>query len=167
MVNHRGRCYNLLLSNVADVIAIMLCMADGKPTKFHVTTFVNVNGRCYSQGGTWNSHQPIVYHLPQHHMAITSAKAHHLPLQHHGITSAIVFVSLHQSVHKIAGCTNTHTPSSVGKLLRLTFSSDLRKLCLKTGKKTCLLTKFNSVFEKISKLHEFEQNERHPLTYSC
>ena len=42
MVNHRGRCYNLLLSKVADVIAIMLCVADGKPTKLHVTMFVNL-----------------------------------------------------------------------------------------------------------------------------
>ena len=57
MVNHRGRCYNLLLSNVADVIAIMLCVADGKPTKLHVTTFANFNGRCYCQGGRWNSLQ--------------------------------------------------------------------------------------------------------------
>ena len=40
--NHRGRCYNLLLSKVADVIAIMLCVADGKPTMLHVTTFVNL-----------------------------------------------------------------------------------------------------------------------------
>ena len=42
MVNHRGRCYNLLLSKVAHVIAIMLCVADGKPTKLHVTTVVNL-----------------------------------------------------------------------------------------------------------------------------
>ena len=40
MVNYRGRCYNLLLSKVADVIAIMLCVADGKPNKFHVTTLL-------------------------------------------------------------------------------------------------------------------------------
>ena len=40
MVNHRGRCYNLLLSRVADVIVIMLCVADGKPTKLHVTTLL-------------------------------------------------------------------------------------------------------------------------------
>ena len=42
MVNHRGRCYNLLLSKVAHVIAILLCVADGKPTKLHVTTVVNL-----------------------------------------------------------------------------------------------------------------------------
>ena len=40
MVNHRGRCFNLLLSKVADN-AIMFCVADGKQTKLHVTTFVN------------------------------------------------------------------------------------------------------------------------------
>ena len=44
-----------------------------------------------------------------------------LPLQHYGITSAMVLVNLHHSVHKIAGHTSTHTPSSVGILLRLTF----------------------------------------------
>ena len=32
--NHRGRWYNLLLSKVADVIATVLCVADGKSTKF-------------------------------------------------------------------------------------------------------------------------------------
>ena len=42
MVNHRGRCYSPLLSKVADVIAIVLCVADGKSTKLHVTTFVNL-----------------------------------------------------------------------------------------------------------------------------
>ena len=30
----RGRWYYLLLSKVPDVIAIILCVADGKPTKF-------------------------------------------------------------------------------------------------------------------------------------
>ena len=29
---NRGRCYNLLLSKVPDVIVIMLCVADNKPT---------------------------------------------------------------------------------------------------------------------------------------
>ena len=59
MVNHRGRCYNLLLSKVANVIVIMLYVADGNPTKLHVTTFVNFNGRCYCQGFRWNSHQRV------------------------------------------------------------------------------------------------------------
>ena len=27
---------------MADIIAIVLCVADGKPTKLHVTTFVNL-----------------------------------------------------------------------------------------------------------------------------
>ena len=35
-----GRCYNPLLSKVADVIAIMLCVADGKPTKLYVYNFL-------------------------------------------------------------------------------------------------------------------------------
>ena len=40
MVNYRCRCYNLLLSKVADVIVIVLCVADGKPTKLHVTALL-------------------------------------------------------------------------------------------------------------------------------
>ena len=63
----------------------------------------------------------------------------------------MVLLKLHHGVHKIAGHTSTHPPSSVGKLLRLTFSSELRKPCLKTGKNLSP-NKFNSVFEKISKL---------------
>ena len=42
IINHKGRCCNHLLSNVADVNSIMLCVADGKPTKLHVTTFANL-----------------------------------------------------------------------------------------------------------------------------
>ena len=66
-------------------------------------------------------------------MAITSAKAYHLPLQHVAqhlpwFGSTYIMVSI-----KIAGHTNTHTQSGVGKLLRLTYSPDLRKPCLKTG----------------------------------
>ena len=40
MVNHRGRCCNLLLRKVADVIAIVLCVTDGKSTKLHVTALL-------------------------------------------------------------------------------------------------------------------------------
>ena len=47
MLYHRGRCCNLLLSKVADIIAIMLCVADGKPPTLHVTTFINFNIRYY------------------------------------------------------------------------------------------------------------------------
>ena len=66
-------------------------------------------------------------------MAITSAKAHHLPYKHMA-QHLPWFWSIYNMVSiKIAGHTNTHTPSNVGKLLRLTFSSDLRKPCLKTG----------------------------------
>ena len=50
------------------------------------------------------------------------------------ITSAINYSKLHHSAHKITGHTNTHKTSSVGKLIRITFSSDQKKPCLKTGK---------------------------------
>ena len=47
MVNHRGRCYHLYYIKVADVIAILLCVADGKPHMLHATAFED--GRCYCQ----------------------------------------------------------------------------------------------------------------------
>ena len=47
MVNQGGRCYNLYYIKVADVIAILLFVADGKPLKLHVTVFED--GRCYCQ----------------------------------------------------------------------------------------------------------------------
>ena len=37
-------------------------------------------------------------------------------------------------VQKITGHTNTHTPSSVEIIFRITFSSDQKKPCLRTGK---------------------------------
>ena len=41
--NHRGRWYYLLLSKVADVIAIIIFMADGKPTSLHVAIDILVD----------------------------------------------------------------------------------------------------------------------------
>ena len=54
-LNHRGICYNLLLGKVADVIAIVLCVADGKPTKFHVTTLL-ILWQMLLPSGRWNGH---------------------------------------------------------------------------------------------------------------
>ena len=47
MLNHRGRCYHLYYIKVADIIAILLFVADGKPQKVYVTAFED--GRCYCQ----------------------------------------------------------------------------------------------------------------------
>ena len=49
-----NRCYHLYYIKVADVIAILLFVADGKPHKLHVTAFED--GRCYCQGGRLNGH---------------------------------------------------------------------------------------------------------------
>ena len=53
----------------------------------------------------------------------------------------------HES-NKIAGLTNTVTPSCVGKCLRLTFSSDLEEAMFETGESLSAISKFNSVIEK-------------------
>ena len=50
--------------------------------------------------------------------------------------------------NKIAGLTNTVTPSCVGKCLRLTFSSDLEEAMFETGKSLSAISKFDSVLEK-------------------
>ena len=76
MVNHRGRYYRLYYIKVADVIAILLFVADGKPQKLHVTGFKDarwyhqvvdgiategwVTGRCYYHIGRWYSHRSII-----------------------------------------------------------------------------------------------------------
>ena len=65
--------------------------------------------------------------------AKTSAKAHLVPYKHMAKPSAINIRKLHHSDHKITGHTNTHSPSIDGKLFRITFSSDQKKPCLKTG----------------------------------
>ena len=75
MGNLRGRCYCLYYIKVADVIAILLFVADGKPQKLYVTAFEDgrcycevadgivtaewVTGRCYYHIGRWYSHRSI------------------------------------------------------------------------------------------------------------
>ena len=46
-------------------------------------------------------------------------KAYHVPLQYNGITFAFDVVNLYHSIHKITGHTNTHTPSSAGKNIKI------------------------------------------------
>ena len=53
----------------------------------------------------------------------------------------------HES-NKIAGLTNTVTPSCVGKCLRLTFSLDLEEAMFETGESLSAISKFDSVLEK-------------------
>ena len=53
----------------------------------------------------------------------------------------------HES-NKIAGLTNTVTPSCVGKCLRLTFSLDLEEAMFETGKSLSAISKFDSVLEE-------------------
>ena len=53
----------------------------------------------------------------------------------------------HES-NKIAGLTNTVTPSCVGKCLRLIFSSDLEEAMFETGKSLSAISKCDSVLEK-------------------
>ena len=76
MVNHRVRCYHLYYIKVADVIAILLFVAEGKPHKMHVTAFEDgrcycqvadgiattgwVTGRCYYHIGRWYGHRSII-----------------------------------------------------------------------------------------------------------
>ena len=64
----------------------------------------------------------------------------------------------HES-NKIAGLTNTVTPSCVGKCLGLTFSSDLEEAMFETGESLSVYNQtFNSVIEKINQ-STFRQTE--------
>ena len=59
----------------------------------------------------------------------------------------------HES-NKIAGLTNTVTPSCVGKCLRLIFSSDLEEAMFETGKSLSAISKFDSVLEKNQSIYK-------------
>ena len=61
----------------------------------------------------------------------------------------------HES-NKIAGLTNTVTPSCVGKCLRLTFSSDLEEAMFETGKSLSAISKFDSVIEKNQPIYKYK-----------
>ena len=79
-----------------------------------------------------------------------------------GITSAKNKYNYINIPNNIIGYTFTYTPIV---LVRTTFSSDLEEAMTESGKSLSNSKNYCSVFEKISKINDVKQNEKHPFTY--
>ena len=79
-----------------------------------------------------------------------------------GITSAKINITI--SIYPIISLGYTFTYTLI-VLVRTTFSSDLEEAMTESGESLSNSKNYCSVFEKISKINDVKQNEKHPFTY--
>ena len=80
-----------------------------------------------------------------------------------GITSAKINITI--SIYPIISLGYTFTDTPI-VLVRTTFSSDLEEAMTESGKSLSNSKNYCSVFEKISKINDVKQNEKHPFTFN-